>query len=59
MGARASVIIYSVSETAKLNNLRPYYFKCLFTELSKLCDEKGTIDSAILKLIAAGNEFFW
>lgn len=50
MGAQASAIIYSISETAKLNNLRPYYyFKYLLTELPKLCDEKGTIDSAKLK----------
>ena len=48
-GAQASAIIYSISETAKLNNLRPYYyFKHLLTELLKLCDEKGNIDSAKL-----------
>lgn len=50
MGAQASAIIYSISETAKLNNLRPYYyFKHLLTELPKLCDEKGNIDSANLE----------
>lgn len=50
MGARASAIIYSISETAKLNNLRPYYyFKHLLTELPKLCDEKGNIESAKLE----------
>lgn len=49
MGAQASAIIYSISETAKLNNLRPYYyFKHLLTELPKLCDEKGNIDSVKL-----------
>lgn len=43
-GAQASAVIYSISETAKLNNLRPYYyFKHLFTELPKLCDEEGNI----------------
>ena len=48
-GAQASAVIYSISETAKLNNLRPYYyFKHLLTELPKLCDEKGNIDSAKL-----------
>ena len=48
-GAQASAIIYSISETAKLNNLRPYYyFKHLLTELPKLCDENGNIDSAKL-----------
>ena len=48
-GAQASAVIYSLSETAKLNNLRPYYyFKHLLTELPKLRDEKGNIDSAKL-----------
>ena len=48
-GAQASAIIYNISETAKLNNLRPYYyFKHLLTELPKLCDEKENIDSAKL-----------
>ncbi len=49
-GARASAIIYSISETAKMNNLRPYYyFNHLLAELPKLCDEKGTIDTAKLE----------
>ena len=48
-GAQASAIIYSISETAKLNNLRPYYyFKHLLTELPKHYDKKGNIDSAKL-----------
>lgn len=48
-GATASAMIYSISETAKLNNLRPYYyFKYILTELPKQCDEKGNIDSAKL-----------
>lgn len=48
-GASASALVYSISETAKLNNLRPYYyFKYIFTELPKLCDEKGNIDPAKL-----------
>ena len=25
-GARSSALVYSISETAKLNNLRPYYY---------------------------------
>jgi len=38
------------SETAKLNNLRSYYyFKHLLTELWQFCDEKGNIDSAKLE----------
>ena len=36
--AQASAVIYSLSETAKLNNLGPYYyFKYLFTELPMEC----------------------
>ena len=48
-GAEASAIIYSISETAKLNNLRPYfYFRHLLTELPKYCDNEGNIDPAKL-----------
>ena len=48
-GASASALVYSISETAKLNNLRPYYyFKYILTELPKRCDKKGTIDPAKL-----------
>ena len=48
-GASSSALVYSISETAKLNNLRPYYyFKYILTELPKLCDEKGNIDPANL-----------
>lgn len=44
-GAKASASVYSISETAKLNNLRPYnYFKYLLTELPKFSDEEGNID---------------
>lgn len=48
-GAEASAIIYSISETAKLNDLRPYfYFRHLLTELPKYCDNEGNIDPAKL-----------
>ena len=48
-GARASALVYSISETAKLNNLRPYYyFRHILTELPKYCDEKGNINPAKL-----------
>ncbi len=48
-GAQASAVIYSLSETAKLNDLRPYYyFKHLLTELPNLCDEKGNMEPAKL-----------
>ena len=46
-GANASALVYSISETAKLNNLRPYnYFKYILTELPKLCDNQGNIEPA-------------
>lgn len=48
-GANASALVYSISETAKLNNLHPYnYFKYILTELPKHCDQKGNIDPAEL-----------
>lgn len=44
-GASASAMVYSISKTAKLNNMRPYYyFKYILTELPKLCDEHGNIN---------------
>lgn len=40
-GAQASAIAYSIAETAKANNLKPYsYFKHLLTELPKRIDKK-------------------
>ena len=40
-GAKSSAIIYSIVETAKANNLRPYnYFEYLLTEIPKHLDEK-------------------
>ncbi|MDO4621253.1 MAG: IS66 family transposase [Lachnospiraceae bacterium] len=48
-GAKASAAVYSISETAKLNGLRPYYyFKHLLTELPNRVDEKGNIDPSSL-----------
>lgn len=48
-GANASALVYSISETAKLNELRPYYyFKYILTELPKHCDAKGNIEPAKL-----------
>lgn len=41
-GAKASAIIYSIAETAKANNLKPYnYFEKLLTEIPKHMDEKN------------------
>ena len=35
-GAKASVIIYSIAETAKVNNLKPYeYFEYLLSVISE------------------------
>jgi ABC-type molybdate transport system substrate-binding protein len=40
-GATSSAIIYSIAETAKANNLKPYeYFEYLLTEISQHMDEK-------------------
>lgn len=56
-GAKASALIYSISETAKLNELRPYYyFKYLLTELPKCCDEKVNIDPADLDYLMPWSE---
>ena len=44
-GAQTSAMIYSICKTAKLNNLRPYfYFKHLLTELPKRYDNERNID---------------
>ena len=41
-GAQASAIIYSIAETAKANNLKPYdYFKYLLEEIPKHMDDKS------------------
>jgi hypothetical protein len=42
-GAESSAIIYSLAETAKANNLKPYnYFEYLLTEISKHMDDHDT-----------------
>lgn len=42
-GANSSAIIYSIAETAKANNLKPFdYFEYLLTEISKHVDDKNT-----------------
>ena len=48
-GAEASALAYSIAESAKLNNLKPYeYFKHLLAELPNRSDDDGKIDPAIL-----------
>ena len=42
-GATSSAIIYSIAETAKANNLKPYdYFEYLLTEIPKHEDDTNT-----------------
>ena len=42
-GAESSAIIYSIAETAKANNLKPYnYFEYLLTEIPKHMDDHNT-----------------
>ena len=39
-GANASAVIYSIAETAKANNLKPYeYFEHLLSEIPKHMDD--------------------
>ena len=41
-GATSSAIIYSIAETAKANQLKPYeYFEYLLTEIPKHVDDKN------------------
>lgn len=48
-GAQASAICYSIAETAKANNLKPYmYFKHLLSELKERADKDGKVDPATL-----------
>lgn len=45
-GAQASAVMYSITETAKLNDLNPYYYlKYLLEKLPKLIDENRNIDT--------------
>lgn len=46
--AESSAIIYSISETAKLNNLTYCYFKHLLIEPPQMVDENGNIDDTHL-----------
>ena len=48
-GAEASALAYSIAESAKANNLRPYaYFKHLLAELPNRMDDNGNIDPSTL-----------
>ncbi len=49
-GAQASAIIYSITETARANNLNVYYYiSYLLTELPKLIDKDGNIEQSMLE----------
>ncbi len=49
-GARTSAIIYSITETARANNLNVYYYiKHLLTKLPQLVDENGNIEQSMLE----------
>lgn len=49
-GAQASAIIYSITETARANNLNVYYYiKHLLTELPQLIDKNGNIEQSLLE----------
>ena len=48
-GAQASAVIYSITETARANNLNVYYYiKHLLTYLPTMIDEDGNIDQSEL-----------
>ena len=49
-GAQASAIIYSITETARANNLNVYYYiKHLLTDLPQLIDKNGNIEQSLLE----------
>ncbi len=49
-GANASATIYSITETARANDLNVYYYiKHLLTELPEMIDENGNIESKQLE----------
>ena len=49
-GAEASAIIYSITETARANNLNVYYYiEHLLTVLPSLIDKKGNIEQSMLE----------
>lgn len=49
-GAQASAMIYSITETARANDLNVYYYvKHLLTEIPSLLDENGNIEQSMLE----------
>ena len=47
-GSRHTGLAALPHRNIQLNNLRPYYFRHILTELPKYCDKKGNIDPAKL-----------
>ena len=55
-GATSSAIIYSIAETAKANDLKPFaYFEYLLTEIPKHAEDKST-DFLTCLLYTSGKE---
>lgn len=51
-GAQASAIIYSITETARANNLNVYYYiKHLLTRLPQMIDTDGNIEESALEAL--------
>lgn len=49
-GAQASAVIYSITETARANNLNVYYYiRHLLTELPKMTEKYGNIEPSTLE----------
>ncbi len=56
-GAQASAVIYSITETAKLNELNPYYYiKYLLERIPELMDAKGAIAAKDLEPLLPWSE---
>ena len=56
-GTQASAIIYSITETARANNLNVYYYiKHLLIELPQLIYKNGNIEQSMLKSLMPGSK---
>ena len=56
-GAESSAVIYSIAETAKANNLNPYYyFRHILVELAKICQQQEEINPAALDALLPWSE---
>lgn len=56
-GAKSSAMIYSITETARRNNLNVYYYvKYLLDELPQLIDKNGNIEQSSLEALMPWSE---